>query len=357
VRVAIVGMGFGALSAAHAAEREGIEVVQIGPRHFEYLPSLAKVLSGRRKPEELRVEPKLRWDHVEGLVDKVEDQGDSVRLRLSTGEVLDADYAVLAPGAEPWVPVRGVNPLYRVSHAEAVKRALDKAGRDARIAIVGTGLVGLEAAGELAWTREAGLSSYKVFLLEAAPVLSPTLPCERVREVIPERLRRHGIAYFLNSLVSEIRDNKIITKDGRTFEADVVIWAAGVQGPNIDIPCAEKGKRGFIMVDSYLRAKGCRRVYVVGDASSDSSLKMAEEALRHGWYVIKHLLGKKREPYKPFLTRERPFCFIALGPRDGISIMRRVVITGRLAPMVKELLERIMIKWARDAKMRPPVPI
>ena len=357
MRVAVVGTGFGALSAAHAAEKAGIEVIQIGPSKFEYLPSLAKVLSKRKRPEELEVRPKFRWEHIDDLVEKVEETESGVELYLKSGEVVDADYAVLAPGARAWVPVEGAYPLYRVSHARTIAKALDEMGKDAKIAIVGTGLVGLEAAGELAWTRESGKTNYEVFMLEAAPVLSPTLPCEKVRKIIPERLKKHNIKFYLNAMVSEIKDGKVVTKDGKEYYADLVIWAAGVQGPDIEVPCAERARRGFLATDEYLRAKGCKRVYVVGDASSNKSLKMAEEALRHGWYAILHITGKKKEPYKPFLTPENPFCFITLGPTDGISVMRRAVVPGRLAPIVKELLERIMLRWAREATMRPPVPV
>ncbi len=357
MRIAVVGTGFGGLSAAHAAEKHGAEVVQIGPEKFEYLPSLAKVLSGRKKAEELEVKPDFRWEHINSTVSKVEEHEGGVKLYLDDGSTVEADYVVLAPGARAWVPVEGAYPLYRVDHARRVAEALEKVGKDAKIAIVGTGLVGLEAAGELAWTREAGLSNYEVFMLEAAPVLSPTLPCEKVRKVLPKRLEKHGIKYYLNAMVSEIKDGKVVTKDGKEYEADAVIWAAGVQGPSIEVPCAKLAKRGFIEADEYLRAKGCKRIYVAGDASSTRSLKMAEEALRHGWYAVLHILGKKKEPYKPFLTPENPYCFITLGPNDGISVMKKVVVPGKLAPIVKDFLEKLMIKWAREAKMRPPVPV
>ena len=357
MRVAIVGTGFGGLSAATAAEKQGLEVVQIGPPRFEYLPSLAKILSGRKRPSELTVKPSFRWDVVNDKVTKVVEEGGKVKVFTEGEEVIEADYAVLAPGSEPWMPVEGALPLYRVSHAEKIRKRLKEIGESAKIVIVGSGLVGLEAAGELAWTREAGLSEYEVTILEGAPEIAPTLPCKKVRPLIARLLKKHEIKFMLNTLVSKVENDKVVSKDGKEIYADLVIWAAGVQGPKIEVPCASRARRGFIEVDEYLRAKGCKRIYVAGDAGSSKSLKMAEEAMRHGWYAILHMTKKKREPYKPFLTAENPICFISLGPKDGISVIRRAVVPGRLAPVVKDVLEKVMIRMAKNANMRPPVPV
>ncbi len=356
MRVAIIGTGFGGLSAATAAEKYGLEIVQIGPSHFEYLPSLAKILSGRKNSEDLIVRPAFRWDLIPEKALKVVEEGNKVKV-VTENERVEADFVILAPGSEPWMPVQGVSPLYRVSHAREIKRKLDKVGKNAKIVIVGSGLVGLEAAGELAWTREAGLTEYEITILEGAPELAPTLPCWKVRSLIAKLLRKHKVKYYLNALVSRIEDGKVISKDGKEFEADVVIWAAGVQGPRIDVPCATRARRGFIEVDEYLRAKGCKRIYVAGDASSSKSLKMAEEAMRHGWYAVLHMTNRKREPYKPFLSSQNPICFITLGPKDGVSVIRKIAIPGRLAPTVKDILERLMISMAKKAKMRPPIPV
>ncbi|ALU12564.1 hypothetical protein EYM_05195 [Ignicoccus islandicus DSM 13165] len=357
MRVIVVGNGFGALSASRAAEVNGLEVIQIGPRKFEYLPSLTKILSGRKRAEDLTVEPNFRWEFVEDLVTEVEETENGVKVVTENGREYEGDFAVLAPGSEPWVPVEGVYPLYRINHAVEVKRKLDELGNDATIAVVGTGLVGLETLGELRWMNASGKASYRLKAIEAAPVISPTLPCEKIKPVIMNKLRKYGIEVHLNSLVSEVKNGKVITSSGNEIEADLVIWAAGVKGPKVKVNCAERAKRDFFVVDEFQRAKGCKRTYVAGDAANSKALKMAEEAMRQGWYAVLHAIGKKRDPYVPFLTSERPFCFITLGPTDGISVLNKVVIPGRLAPIAKEILEKWMLRMAKAAKMKPPVPV
>ncbi len=357
MKVIVIGNGFGALSASRAAEVNGLEVVQVGPRKFEYLPSITKILSGRKSAEDLTVEPAFRWEFVEDVVTEVREEGDGVKVLTKGGRELEGDFAILAPGSEPWVPVKGAYPLYRVSQAVEVRKRLEELGRDAEIAVVGTGLVGLETLGELHWMNEVGIASYRLKAIEAAPVISPTLPCEKIKPIILMKLRKLGIEVHLNSLVSEIKEGKVVTSSGKEITADLVIWAAGVKGPDIEVNCAERAKRGFFAVDEFQRAKGCERVYVVGDASSSKALKMAEEAMRQGWYSVLHAIGKKREPYAPFITTDRPFCFITLGPKDGVSVINKAVIPGRLAPIVKDLLEKWMLRMAKHAKMRPPVPV
>ncbi len=345
----VVGNGFAALTALNYLSKQGVDVTQVGPRYFEYLPSLAAVIAGRKRASELRVEPKRRWKFVEGRVVKVFDDEKRVKIIMENEEKLKSKKVILAIGARPWVPIENVYVAYNMNDAEE----LSKRVRDAkRIGVVGSGLVGLEVAGELASIGK------EVIMFEALDVIAPSIPCPKAREAIKEVLRRLGIELVLNAFVKSVEENKVILRDGKKFDIDLVIWSAGVMGPAIEIPCTDRDRRGFIRVDNYLRAIGCKNVYVPGDANAMPVLKMAEEAMRQGWYLGKLLTGKTRKEYKPLLTFKRPFFFIAMGPEHGVSILGcKIIVKGKLAPLMKEIFERMILKMVKNGNLRPPVPI
>ncbi len=346
----VVGNGFAALTSLnYLSKYVRDDLVQIGPKNFEYLPSLAAVIAGRKKASEVTVEPRRKWKFIEGKVVKVFDDEKKVKVVLDNGEKIKSDKLILAVGARPWVPIKNVYAPYSMADAEK----LSKLVRDAeKIAVVGSGLVGLEVAGELASIGK------KVTIFEALKVIAPSIPCPKAREVIKDVLKTLKIDIVLDAFVKEVEGGYIRLKDGRSFKADLVIWAAGVMGPSVEVPCSQRNRRGFIEVDNYLRAIGCKNVYVPGDANAYPVLKMAEEAMRQGWYLGKLLLNKTSKEYKPLLTFKRPYFFISMGPEHGVSILGcKIILKGRLAPMMKEFFEKLILKMVREGNLRPPVPI
>ena len=108
------------------------------------------------------------------------------------------------------------------------------------VAIIGAGATGVELAAELHHTtREVvayGLDrvdadkDIRLALIEAAPRVLPALP-ERLSASTERLLRKLGVEVHTQAKVAEVLADGVRLADGRVLPAELVVWAAGVKGP------------------------------------------------------------------------------------------------------------------------------
>lgn len=202
-------------------------------------------------------------------------------------EVLTYDRLLLSPGARPIMPpIPGIEralPLRDVEDTDrlyaAVRRKLnnddaaDNTGITGNAVVIGGGFIGVEVAENLV---HLGL---QVTLVEAADQVLAPLDVE-MAALVAQRLRQHGVQVLLGSSVSEIQADQVLTSDGQTLAADVVVAAVGVR-PDTALAQAtglRLGPRGGIWVDKQLRTSA-PDVFAVGDAVEKVDALSGEAAL------------------------------------------------------------------------------
>lgn len=189
------------------------------------------------------------------------------RLTTRLGE-LDYSQLVLATGANPIrIPVEGKSDALlsvndRGDYRE-MRRRIDALSRDARVVIIGDGLIGCEFANDLA---QAG---YRVEVVGLADRPLPRLLPEAGSQVLHEALSRLGVSWHLSRSVTHVslEDNgyRLTLTDGSELDADLVVSAVGLV-PNVEL-AKEAGidcGRG-IRVNEYL-ATSLPDIYALGDA-------------------------------------------------------------------------------------------
>ncbi|GEL93852.1 FAD-dependent oxidoreductase [Cellulomonas composti] len=182
---------------------------------------------------------------------------------LTTGEsrVVGYDALVLSPGARAVVPpVPGAERALTLRDVHDLDVLGEQVARARTAVVIGGGFVGLEVAENL---LAAGL---QVAIVEAAPQVMTPIDVEMVAPV-HRRLREHGIDLSLGTTVAEITADAVVTSDGRSLPADLVVAAIGVR-PDVDLAREAGlriGARGGIVVDETLRTSA-PDVWAVGDA-------------------------------------------------------------------------------------------
>ena len=187
--------------------------------------------------------------------------------KLAGDRELAADKIVLATGAGPRpMRVPGIdlaNVVYLRSIDDALAiRGLLGAGR--RIAIVGAGLLGLEAA------AAARLSGADVTVIEAAGgALRRVLP-QVVAEHVVDLHRARGVAFLFNTTVVRFEGahalDRAVLSNGATLAADLAIVAIGAVPNDALARRAGLAVDDGILVDEYCRTSlDC--VYAVGDVT------------------------------------------------------------------------------------------
>ncbi|MFF0739623.1 nitrite reductase large subunit NirB [Streptomyces sp. NPDC004111] len=188
-----------------------------------------------------------------------------------SGEVFGYDALVLATGSYPFVPpVPGHDAegcfVYRtIEDLEAIRAAADRAGTGA---VVGGGLLGLEAAGAL---RAMGLDTHVV---EFAPRLMALQVDEGGGAVLRDKIQELGVTVHTGAGTQTVeadsagRVRGMVLSNGETLDTDLVVFSAGVRprdqlARDCGLPV---GARGGIVVDARCRTED-PAVWAIGECA------------------------------------------------------------------------------------------
>jgi nitrite reductase (NADH) large subunit len=189
--------------------------------------------------------------------------------RTADGDVIAYDVLVLATGSAPFVPpVPGVDQkgLFVYRTIEDLEGILTYAAGARRAAVIGGGLLGLEAARAV---LDAGLETH---VIEVAPRLMPR-QLDGVASALLERtIRGLGVHVHMDKRITRILGDGVVEgiefSDGDALRADLVVVSAGIR-PRDELARAsglEVGVRGGIVVDDRLRTSD-ERVFAVGEVA------------------------------------------------------------------------------------------
>ena len=277
-RVVIVGAGHAGGSAAAFLRQYGHAgpIVLIGdePLLPYQRPPLSKAwLKGEADADSLALKP-ADWYadagislRLGGTVVKIDREAGLVH--LASGETAAYDALVLATGARartldiPGADLDGVLSLRTAADAEQLKAAL---GPNRRLAVVGGGYVGLEAA-----ASARALGSHALIIERESRVLA-RVACEVLSTFFQNYHTARGVAFELNAGVEAFdgadgRVTGVRLADGRTVACDVALVGVGAI-PNDDLArAAGLDCANGIVVDGQARTSDAR-IFAIGDVSN-----------------------------------------------------------------------------------------
>ncbi len=227
------------------------------------------------------------------------------------------------------------------------------------VAVVGSGLTGVESAAEIA-ERYPGLNVLLLGREEPGTDLHP-----KARAYLRAALGRLGVEVRCGVEAAKVLPGAVKPVSGEDIAADVVVWAGGTRVPPLAAAAglAVDGL-GRVVTDAALRSVSHPEVYAVGDAA----------AIRQGYGVmhgtcqggmptgvhaamsiIRALEGKEPAPFR-FGYYHTP---ISLGRHDAVvqfthpdGSPRRVYLTGGMAARYKETVTASpWPTWGRMKKM------
>ena len=136
---------------------------------------------------------------------------------------------------------------------EDLEGMMEHAKKARKAAVIGGGLLGLEAAKA---TQDLGLESHVV---EFASRLMPRQVDEAGGAILKEVIESRGLIVHLNKATTEIMGNGkvegMVFKDGSVLDVDMIVVSAGIR-PRDELACAcglEVGPRGGVVVNDHLQ--------------------------------------------------------------------------------------------------------
>ena len=192
-----------------------------------------------------------------------------------------------------------------------------------RVVIVGAGATGTELAAELHRTTHEvvafGLDridperDIHITLIEAADRILPALP-PRISDATTRLLRSLRVHVRTNSKVTEVRADGVQLADGGFIPSELVIWCAGVKGPDVlsRLDGLETNRIGQLVVTPTLQTTRDPDIFAIGDCAAcpqpggaGDVPPRAQAAHQEASHLVKQLPRRLRgEPLKLYVYRD-----------------------------------------------------
>ena len=326
----IIGAGAAGIKAAEQLRKmdkeSGITMVSVDG-HVHSRCMLHKYLGHERTveginfvPEDFFEKNQIRWAK-EKKVESVKPEEKQVI--LEGGEGLPYDKLLIATGAAYFIPpipnfreAKNVYGFRDFSDAKAMDEAVE--GKK-RVFIVGSGLVGLDAASALCHR------GYEVGIAGMAGRVMPLQTDDHAASVYQKAFEKAGCTFYLGIGVTGSRMDEegnlthVILSDGREIPCDVVMVAAGVR-PQIGFLEGSGIETGRgIEVNEYLETS-ISDIYAAGDVTGLSGVW--PDAFIQGRTAAMNMAGEKTVYEKPYPFKNTSSFFgitmLSLGKLDPI---------------------------------------
>ena len=240
-----------------------------------------------RDAEKLMI-ARLDWYQANGIEIHIGDRANSIDrkrqiITSDNGQRIQYDHVVLATGSYPFVPpVEGINQrgvfVYRT--IEDLEKIIEYGSHAKRCAVIGGGLLGLEAAKA---AYDLGLETHVV---EFAPRLMPRQIDNDGSSVLVQKINELGVHVHLNKATQKVLGSGTVNgmefQDGSQLDIDMIIVSAGIR-PRDELAkdCGlQLGERGGIVVDDRLQTSD-PNIYAIGEVASHSG--MVYGLIAPGW--------------------------------------------------------------------------
>ena len=361
-RIAIIGANFAGLSAARHLGRDCAVTVFDRSPSFEWLPNVHELLSGVKRPADLRLPRRrliTRAGHRFICTEVAAIDAAAGHLTTATGRRHGFDLCIVAVGGvDDTFGVRGADryamPFKSVDDCAAIGRrlaTLAKAPGKHSVVIVGGGLEGIEALGEILrrYRRCAGLG---ITLVEAGRSLMPGLPT-RLDAAIRAHCQGRNVRILTQSPVTAVTRTRVRLRSGEAVRSDLTLWTGGVTAPSLlhESGLADK-PRQWAPVTRALCSKRFDNVFVIGDAAAlpHPLGKQAYYALQMGATAAANarraLAGRALRDFRP---AAKPM-LVAFGDLDTFLVSGRSVIASPALAALKEAVFQVTM-----AEIDPPL--
>ena len=364
-RVVIIGGNFAGLVAASRISCDH-DVTVVDPRaDFEWTPNIHELLSGVKHRAGVvlpRAECVNRYGHsfIQDLVTGIDPDRNEVT--TESGHTLPYDACLVAAGSvRTTFGVEGADEhalgFRSVDDAERIAARLDKLARRKRrasVVIVGGGVSGIEAVGEILRRRGQG-DEYNVHIVEVeSDILDQQI--DGLARDAAERIAAYPVTVHTNAVVKEVTARSVLLESGEKLAADLCIWSAGMVLPEFLRDAGLKNADDqWLPVDEKLRSSHADNVFVAGDCAAlpEPIRKQAYYAMDMGDVAgdnISRLLEGRR--LKPFRAKSMPM-LISFGDITTWLVVDDAAVASPLLAAAKEGVYQFMM--ARLASPHEPL--
>ena len=360
-KVVIIGANFAGLSCAMNLSSQYAVTLIDTSAYFEFLPNIHELLSGVKSAGLLRLPrarilQRLGHEFIQDTVSAIDAEGGSVR--SVSGKKFDFDVCVVAvggvnntyglPGVEDFaLPFKSVDDCVRIrDRLEKLARAREGMS----LVVVGGGLEGIEALGEILRAYRH-IPRLKVHLVEGSKRLLPGGSAALSSEIL-RKCQPYPVTFHLGDRVKAVTKTRVRLASGKSLKSDITLWTGGAApSPLLYESGLAISTDTWAAVESSLKSQVFDNVFVIGDAAAlpTSVSKQAYHALDMGSHAatnVKRFLA--HSSLRPFKSGPE-ISLISLGDIDTYLQVGQWVFAGPALAPAKELIFQ-----ANMARLDPP---
>ncbi len=351
--ILILGAGFAGLAASKELEGYG-QVTVIDPRDsFEFAPNIHELVSGFKSPADVKLGLReIFEDREQSFIQEKAIELDRSKKVVTTesGTQHPYDYLIIAMGgvnhdrgvagvAEHAFPFKTAADCHAIGQR---LEALESKASPYSITIVGGGVEGVEALGEI--LRTYGDSSHiSIRLVEGGEQLLPGRS-KQVHQSILETCADYPVSFHFETLVQEVKADEVILSNTKVLPSDLTIWTGGVKGhPQLEAWGLAEAS-GWASVNFNLQSKLDSDILIAGDAIEviGGGEKQAYYALEMGQVAGQNVqyLAKGRRRLKAYQPKELPSVY-SFGNLNCFVVYGDFVLSGLPFAGLKEAIYQL----------------
>lgn len=369
--IIVLGGGFAGVSAVHMllqklkGEDASITLIDQNSYHL-FRASLYEVATHESTQKNIAIPlSEIFPEKINIVKAKVEEiDKEKYEVITSDGKIYHFDYLIVALGSvSASFGVEGVDAnslsLHWLEDAIQIRRKIEnifhqkvKHGKSLKIIVAGGGFTGTELASEfvnykqrLSRHNKTDESLFEIFIIQGPHVLLKELD-EKVSELAYKRLRGFGVNIILDSHVTEVEKDKLITDTGASFDFDLLIWTCGVRGNSVLVNSGFKTDgKGLIEVNEYMQVAGSDNIFSIGDnalfanpLNNKPVPQVAQVAEDQGKVAAENVVNSiKRDELVKYQFSHLGY-IIPLKGRYAVAALEKFKIVGLLGWMIQQLV-------------------
>jgi len=290
-RVVIIGGNFAGLVAASRLSPDHDVTVVDARVEFEWTPNIHEILSGVKSRDKVvlpRAECVSRYGHkfVHDYVTHID--RDSNVVCTEAGLVLPFDVCLVAAGSQrKTTGIEGADKhalgMRFVDDAVRIADRLDRLARRQRrasVVIVGGGVSGIEAVGEILRRREQG-DEFDIHVVERHSRILERQTSRLADDAI-KRVAPYPVTLHTNAAVAKVEARSVTLASGKKLAADLCIWSAGMTLPDFlrDSGLSAAGDK-WLPVDNTLKSRYADNIFIAGDCAA-----LPEPVRKQAYYAM-----------------------------------------------------------------------
>jgi NADH:ubiquinone reductase (H+-translocating) len=372
-KIVILGAGYGGIITSKKLERllksGEADVTLINKHEYHYITTqLHKTGAGTAADRQIAMEiPELinpeKTNFIKGSVTGVDVKKQAVH--LEDGQTVKYDYLLIAlgfdietfgiPGIEEHAfairSFRSTKAIYNQIIRQLNQYKEDKDSSRLTFVVAGGGFTGVEMLGELAEglpklckKYDVPFEAVKIVAVEAAPSVIPFFPKESIKYTT-EVLEKFNIDMYMSTKIVECTPRKVVLENDIEIPTRTLIWSCGVKGNPIIQNCGLPVEKGKLPIDSYLRVKGMKNIFSIGDCSifmkdeKNTLPPTAQVALQEADVCAKNIVAALRGGSLKAFEYHHKGSVASIGNFAAVGKVGNFRLSGLFAAFMKQVIE------------------